>query len=331
MSESAHPYQHLTPDLVLDAVESCGFEVNGRLFPLNSYENRVYQVGIEDDTPLIAKFYRPERWSREQLLEEHGFVAELEEAEVPVVGAIKLADGGYLADYGGFTLALFPQRGGQAPDITLPDTLFRVGQWIGRIHQVGARSDFQARPTIDPIGTIERGHRFVLENGFVPDDLKHPYESLIRDLLTEIKRNIEEAGPVNSLRLHGDCHLGNILVREERILFVDFDDARQGPAIQDLWLMLSGDGAEQSLEMGELIEGYEQFNDFNPRERFLIEPLRTMRLVNQAAWLAWRWDDPTFPMHFPWFGQPRFWSDHILMLREQLSNLQQPPVSPPVV
>lgn len=329
METMAHPYQYLTPDLVLDAVEACGYPVNGRLLPLNSYENRVYQVGIEDRQPLIAKFYRPGRWSRPQLEEEHGFVAELEAGEIPAIGALPMADGSYLADYGGFTLALYPQRGGQAPDITMPDTLFRIGQWLGRIHQVGARCDFQHRPTIDPVRIIEQGHRYVLEAGFVPRDLREAYQSLIPDLLDAIRACQDRAGNVTLQRLHGDCHLGNILNREERLLFVDFDDARQGPAIQDIWLMLSGDTEEQRGQLGELIDGYEQFNELNPAECHLIEPLRTMRLINQAAWLAWRWDDPTFPMHFPWFGQERFWADHILMLREQLANLQQPPVRPP--
>lgn len=329
METMAHPYQYLTPDLVLDAVEACGFTVNGRLFPLNSYENRVYQVGIEGQQPLIAKFYRPGRWSRPQLEEEHGFVAELEEADIPAIGALPLAGGGYLADYGGFTLALYPQRGGQAPDITMPDTLYRIGQWLGRIHQVGARSDFQHRPTIDPVRVIDEGQRYVLDAGFVPDDLVPAYRSLIPDLLDAVKACQDRAGDITLQRLHGDCHLGNILVREEQLLFVDFDDARQGPAIQDIWLMLSGDAEEQRWQLGELTEGYEQFNELDPAECHLIEPLRTMRLVNQAAWLAWRWDDPTFPMHFPWFGQARFWSDHILMLREQLASLQQPPIRPP--
>lgn len=329
VSDAAHPYQHLTPDVVLDAVESVGFQVNGRLFPLNSYENRVYQVGLEDAEPLIAKFYRPERWSQAQLAEEHEFVAELAEAEVPVVGALPLAEGSYLGHWKEFTFALYPQRGGQAPDVSLPDTLFRIGQWLGRIHQVGAVKPFEHRPTLAIVPTIEHCRDYLVGSGFIPEELKTPYQTLINDLLTEIERNLEAAGEVSSLRLHGDCHLGNILMREERILFVDFDDTRQGPAIQDIWLLLSGDAEEQSWQLGEIMEGYEQFNNLNLRERYLIEPLRTMRLINQAAWLAWRWDDPTFPQHFPWFGQARFWSDHILILREQLANLQQPPVSLP--
>jgi len=328
-NEAVHPYQNLTPDLVLDAIESVGYHVNGRLFPLNSYENRVYQVGIEDSTPLIAKFYRPRRWSAEQLGEEHGFVAELEAREIPVVGAIPLSNGDYVAHWKGFDFALYPQRGGQAPDVSMPDTLFRIGQWLAQIHQVGAIKPFRARPAFHIVESIQQCRDFLLGSGFIPDELRTPYESLIADLLPEIERNIKAAGETASIRLHGDCHLGNILMREERILFVDFDDARQGPPIQDIWLLLSGDAEEQSWQLGEILEGYEQFNELNLSERYLIEPLRTLRLINQAAWLGWRWDDPTFPLHFPWFGQPRFWSDHILTLREQLSNLQQPPLTLP--
>ncbi len=329
VSDTAHPYQHLTPDVVLDAVESAGFQVNGRLFPLNSYENRVYQVGLEDSDPLIAKFYRPRRWSQAQLTEEHQFVAELADAEIPVVGALPLGENEYLGHWNEFTFALYPQRGGQAPDVSLPDTLFRIGQWLGRIHRVGSVKPFQHRPTLEILNTIEHCRDYLLSSGFIPDDLHESYSTLIQHLVKEISHNLEAAGTYNSLRLHGDCHLGNILMREQRILFVDFDDTRQGPAVQDIWLLLSGDAQEQAWQFGEIMDGYEQFNSLDLRERYLIEPLRTMRLVNQAAWLAWRWDDPTFPQHFPWFGQARFWSDHILVLREQLANLQQPPLSLP--
>ncbi|MDX1589944.1 MAG: serine/threonine protein kinase [Oleiphilaceae bacterium] len=327
--ESGHPYQFLTPDLVLDAVESAGFVVNGRLFPLNSYENRVYQVGIEGSEPLIAKFYRPNRWSHQQLEEEHSFVAELAEGEIPVVAALALPGGGYLGQWKGFTFALYPQRGGQAPDISMPDTLYRLGQWLGRLHRIGSLTPFRHRPTMDIPGTLRENQQLLLDSGFIPEDLRLPYSTLMEDLIPRVERRLADAGDWQSLRLHGDFHLGNILMRDERIMLVDFDDTRQGPAMQDIWLLLSGELQEQQMQFAEIIEGYEQFNEFNPRERFLVEPLRTYRVVSQAAWLARRWDDPTFPQHFPWFAHARYWSDHILMLREQLSGLDSPPLQLP--
>jgi len=328
-NDKAHPYQFLTPDLVLDAIESVGFVVNGRLFPLNSYENRVYQVGIEDSDPLIAKFYRPNRWTPEQLEEEHRFVAELEAGEVPAVAAIPLPTGGYLGHWQGFTFALYPQRGGQAPDISMPDTLYRLGQWLGRLHRIGSVKPFEHRPQMDIMGSIQGSRDFLMESGFIPQDLQLPYGSLVDDLLIRIEKRLADAGQWDNIRLHGDFHLGNILMREERILLVDFDDTRQGPAMQDIWLLLSGEASEQSGQFAEIIEGYEQFHSFNTRERFLIEPLRTFRVIDQAAWLARRWEDPTFPQHFPWFAGARYWSDQILMLREQLANLDAPPLTLP--
>ncbi len=326
---STHPYDNLTPEVVLDVVEAAGFRTNGRLFGLNSYENRVYQVGIEDDTPLIIKFYRPGRWNAAQLREEHEFCRDLLEHEIPVVAPLPLAGGQSLGESHGFYFALFPQRGGQAPDISLPDTLFRLGQWLGRIHAVGEIRPFTNRPTIDIVGQLERESRYLLEHDWVPADLRTGYETLVRDLIDWSRQKVTEAGPYRALRLHGDCHLGNILMRDEQILFVDFDDARTGPAIQDLWLLLSGSEAEQAVQFAELLEGYENFHEFDYRQRLLIEPLRTLRQVAQSAWLARRWDDPAFPRHFPWFTQPRYWSDQILGLREQLAALQGPPLTLP--
>jgi len=326
---SNHPYDDLTPEVVLDVVEDAGFRTNGRLFGLNSYENRVYQVGIEDDSPLIIKFYRPGRWNAAQLREEHDFCRDLLEHEIPVVAPLPLAEGQTLGEGHGFYFALFPQRGGQAPDISMPDTLYRLGQWLGRIHAVGEIRPFVSRPTIDILGQLERESQYLLENDWIPADLRIGYETLIRDLIDWSSHKVAEAGPYRALRLHGDCHLGNILMRDEQILFVDFDDARTGPAIQDIWLLLSGSEAEQAVQFAEVLEGYENFHEFDYRQRLLIEPLRTLRQVAQSAWLARRWDDPAFPRHFPWFSQPRYWSDQILGLREQLSALQAPPLTLP--
>ncbi|MFE8072159.1 serine/threonine protein kinase [Marinobacteraceae bacterium S3BR75-40.1] len=326
---SGHPYDALTPDLILDSVEAAGFTVNGRLFPLNSYENRVYQVGLEDQTPVIAKFYRPERWTEAQIIEEHTFTHELVAGEIPVVASLPLANGDFLGRAGDFLFALFPQRGGQAPDVSVPDTLYRLGQWLGRLHAIGAKRAFEYRPSLDILATLTSSRDLLLEKGFIPPSLEEAYTSLLRDLIELTGQRIADAGEVDWIRLHGDCHMGNILVREDQMLLVDLDDARQGPAMQDLWLLLNGERPEREAQFSELLEGYEQFYDLNLRERYLIEPLRTARVVGHAAWLGKRWDDPTFPQHFPWFGQERFWSDHILMLREQLAALQEPPIGLP--
>lgn len=327
MSDTGHPYDALTPDVLLDAMEDAGFVINGRLFPLNSYENRVYQVGIEDSPSVIAKFYRPGRWTRAQIEEEHAFSHELVEAEVPVVAPMKLANGDSIAEHAGFYFAVFPQRGGQAPDTSEPDMLWRMGQWLGQLHNIGAREPFRERPTLDLQQGLDNEAHYLTESGLIPRDLRPAWDSLIPDLLAACKARVEEAGPIDTLRLHGDCHAGNILVRDEQMLFVDLDDCRQGPAIQDLWLLLNGDEKDQSMQFSELLEGYETFRDINRRERFLIEPLRCYRQINHAAWLARRWDDPAFPKFFPWFAQPRFWSDQILALREQLAALQAPPIN----
>lgn len=326
---SAHPYDNLTPAVVLDIVDAAGHVTNGRLFPLNSYENRVYQVGIEDGTPLVIKVYRPGRWNASQIREEHDFCRDLLEHEIPVVAPLALANGDTLGESHGFYFALFPQRGGQAPDITYPDTLFRLGQWLGRIHGVGSSRSFRSRPAIDIVRQLRDDSTYLLEHDWVPADLRTGYETLIRDLIDWTAQRVEEAGSYSRIRLHGDCHIGNILVRDEQILFVDFDDARSGPAIQDLWLLLSGQQEEQAVQFAELLEGYENFHDFDYRQRLLIEPLRTLRQVGQSAWLARRWDDPAFPRHFPWFQQPRYWSDQVLSLREQLAALQGPPLTLP--
>ncbi|PVY70712.1 Ser/Thr protein kinase RdoA (MazF antagonist) [Tamilnaduibacter salinus] len=327
MADSAHPYDDLTPDTLLDAIESAGYVANGRIFPLNSYENRVYQVGIEDDSPLIAKFYRPTRWTREQIEEEHTFSHELEAAEIPVIAPTVMPNGTSLGEHAGFLFAVFAQRGGQAPDTSETDMLWRLGQWLGQMHNIGARQPFRHRPAFDLIGGLVRESDYLTRNGWIPEDLRPAWDSLIPDLIEHCRQRIDDAGPIETVRLHGDCHGGNILVREERMLFVDLDDCRQGPAIQDLWLLLNGDDTERSQQFTELLEGYETFRDFNRRERYLIEPLRCFRQMTHAAWLARRWDDPAFPRFFPWFARQRFWSDLLLSLREQLGALQAPPIN----
>lgn len=326
---SSHPYDALTPDTILDAIENAGFVINGRLFALNSYENRVYQIGLDDSQPVIAKFYRPGRWSEAQIREEHRFTAQLAAADIPVVAPLALPSGDTLGEHNGFYFTIFPQRGGQAPDTSVTDTLYRLGQWLGQLHNIGATEPFATRPAMSILADMQAHNQLLTDGGWIPDDLRPAWDSLIPNLIDHCARRIDDAGDTASLRIHGDCHAGNILVRDEQTLFVDLDDCRTGPAVQDLWLLLNGDEVEQGAQFGELLEGYEMFRDFDRRERHLIEPLRCYRQIAHCAWLAKRWDDPAFPRFFPWFTQPRFWSDQILSLREQLAALQAPPISIP--
>lgn len=325
MSENTHPFETLTPDFVMDAVEAHGFWCDGRTFPLNSYENRVYQIGIEEQQPVIAKFYRPARWSNEQILEEHQFCFELQEQELPVVAPL-IQNGESLFEHQGFRFALFPRKGGHAPELDNPDNLFLLGRLMGRIHLAGAASEFKHRPRIDVQSFGYNSVQLISEH-FIPMGLKTAYDTLTRDLLAAIEARMAEAGDIRYIRVHGDCHIGNMLWRDEMAHFVDFDDTRMAPAIQDLWMLLSGDRAEQTSQLSEIVDGYNEFGDFRLRELQLIEPLRTLRMLNYAAWIARRWEDPAFPMAFPWFNTERYWSEHILELREQLSALQEPPLA----
>ena len=319
-----HPFVSLSPDLVLDAVESIGYLSDARVLALNSYENRVYQVGIEGETPIIAKFYRPERWSEAAIREEHAFTLELAEREVPVVAPL-VRDGETLFEHAGFRFALFPRRGGRAPEPGNLDQLYRLGQLLGRLHGVSAMRPFEHR---ESLGVQNFGHdslNFLLEGGFVPRSLLPAYESVARDLLKRLDELFARVR-FTPIRLHGDCHPGNLLCRDETYHMVDLDDCRMGPAVQDLWMMLAGDRHERLGQIAELIDGYQEFHDFDARELPLIEGLRSLRLMHYSAWLARRWDDPAFPMSFPWFGSERYWGDQVLVLREQLSALDEEPL-----
>lgn len=319
-----HPYGALTPGHILDAVETTGLRCDGRLLALNSYENRVYQVGIEDAAPVIAKFYRPQRWSPAAIREEHAFSQELAAHEVPVVAPLPDRRGETLHRHGDFLFAVYPRCGGRAPDLEQRDTLVRIGRFIARIHEVGRAARFLQRPTLDPVPRGEEARRAVLTSDLLPLELVSVYRDLSADVLRRIQRTLESIGPVSRLRLHGDTHPGNILWTEDGPHFVDLDDACTGPAMQDLWMFLSGDPLEMAWQMRALLEGYETFASLDRRELGLISPLRTLRILRHAAWLARRADDPAFIDGFPIFYTPRFWEDHILTLREQAAALDEP-------
>ena len=320
-----HPYDRLTPETVIDAVESAGYRSDARLLALNSYENRVYQVGIEDAAPLIAKFYRPQRWSEAQIREEHAFSLELQGAEISVVAPLVDSRGESLHCFEGFHFALFPRRGGYPPELDNLDNMLVLGRTLGRIHAVGAARQFTRRQQLTVERMIGASRAFVLE-GFMPRDLVPAYETLTADLHSAASELYDQARPADLIRVHGDCHVGNILWRDDTAHFVDLDDCCTAPAIQDLWMFLNGERHERELQLSELVAGYSEFCDFDARQLRWIEALRTMRLIHYAAWLARRWEDPAFPRCFTWFNTERYWAQHILELREQLAALQEEPL-----
>ncbi len=320
-----HPYDQLTPDRVIDAIESTGRLSDARLLALNSYENRVYQVGIEGDTPLIAKFYRPGRWSDEQILEEHAFSLELVAADISVVAPLQDEAGRTLHTFEGFRFALFPRRGGYPPELDNLDNLLVLGRTLGRIHGVGKTAPFRYRQQITVQRMLLESREFLLD-GFIPVALVPAYDSLTADLADAVSRTYAAVAPADQIRVHGDCHIGNILWRDDTAHFVDLDDCCSAPAVQDLWMFLNGERHDRQLQLAELIEGYSEFCDFDPRQIRWIEALRAMRLVHYAAWLARRWHDPAFPRSFTWFNTERYWAEHILELREQLAALQEEPL-----
>ncbi|WP_220812400.1 serine/threonine protein kinase [Pseudomonas paralcaligenes] len=320
----SHPFSTLTPDLVLDAVESLGYLSDARVLALNSYENRVYQVGIEESEPLIAKFYRPDRWSDAAIREEHAFSRELVEHEVPVVAPLE-RDGESLFEHAGFRFALFPRRGGRAPEPGNLDQLYRLGQLLGRLHAVGATRPFAERETLAVDNFGHASLDTLLQGGFIPSGLLPAYRSVAQDLLGRLDALFGRVR-YSAIRLHGDCHPGNLLYRDETFNVVDLDDCRMGPAVQDLWMMLAGERQERLGQLAELIDGYQEFHDFDPRELPLIEGLRALRLLHHSAWIARRWDDPAFPLAFPWFANERYWGDQVLMLREQIAALDEEPL-----
>jgi Ser/Thr protein kinase RdoA (MazF antagonist) len=319
------PYAQLSPDLIFEAVESVGFECDGGIIPLASYENRVYQIGVEDGF-VVAKFYRPGRWSNSAILEEHRFALELEEREVPAVPPLVI-DGETLHEHEGYRFAIFERRGGRWPELGTTDDRVYMGRVVGRIHAVGALGRFRHRATLSPDWLGRESVAMLESSGFIPAHLTASYHSIAADVLDAIDRQFDAAGDYTVLRIHGDCHPGNVLWTDAGPHFVDLDDCVNGPAVQDLWLFLSGSRDEMSVQLADLLEGYMQFRDFDYRELHLIEALRALRIIHYSAWIARRWSDPAFPRAFPWFGEPRYWEEHVLALREQRAALDEPPLS----
>jgi Ser/Thr protein kinase RdoA (MazF antagonist) len=346
----AAPFAGLTPDLILNAVDSTGLRTSGQVLALNSYENRVFQVGLEAGglagvgqdadrlqgagssdpaalAPVVVKFYRPLRWSDEAILEEHRFLAELVEREVPAVAPLAFG-GRTLHPFEGFRFTVFPRRGGRAPELSNPSVRERIGRFLGRLHAVGGTGPFHHRPRLDVDTFGVEPSAFLLEHGWLPADLEPVYRGVVAEAIEGVRHCFERAGEVRTLRLHGDCHEGNLLWTEvgphPGPHFVDFDDSRTGPAMQDLWMLLSGSREEMQVQLNDLLRGYEDFVEFNPRELELMEALRTLRLIHYSAWIARRWQDPAFPAAFPWFDSPRYWEARILELREQTAAMQEP-------
>lgn len=324
--DSTLAYAELQPDDILEALEGIGFECDGRFLALNSYENRVYQIGIEDSESVVAKFYRPARWSDDAILEEHSFTKELADQEIPVVAPLLINDR-TLHRAGHFRFSVSPSRGGRAPELDDREMMKQLGRLVARIHLQGEVKPFRYRPAVNIETYGEDSADFLLNEEFIPYELADVYEGVVEHLLDSVEACYERAGAVRNIRLHADFHPGNVLVNRDQLYIVDLDDARSGPAIQDLWMFLSGDKAEQQPQLATLLEGYEEFRQFDARELNLIEALRSLRLLHYAAWLARRWDDPAFKIAFPWFNTGRFWDEHLLSLREQTALMQETPLS----
>lgn len=323
--QNHNAYQQLSPDDVLNNIELFGYQCDGRLLALNSYENRVYRVGLVDGSSIVAKFYRPNRWTNQQILEEHQFTETLAELEIPVVAPIKV-DGQTLLETELFRFAIFENRGGRAPDLEDYDQLEQFGRFMGRIHRVGQAQHFEHRPTLN-INSFGREPRdFLLESGFIPQDLLTAYTSLTDQLLEGVEHSYQRAGEITLIRTHGDCHPSNILWTNDGPHIVDFDDARTAPAVQDLWMFIAGSRADQTAALDAILEGYTQFCPFDARELHLIEALRTLRLIHYFGWLGKRWSDPAFKLAFPWFNTQQSWETHILNLREQAANIYEEPL-----
>lgn len=318
-------FADLRPEDIVATLDDLGFDCDGRFLALNSYENRVYQVGIEDERPVVAKFYRPGRWSDDSIQEEHEFALDLAAQEIPVVPPLEI-DGETLKHSGHHRLAVYSCHGGRAPDLDNYELLTQLGRLVARIHLEGEVTAFKHRPRIDIESYGVESIDYLLDNDFMPEANRAAYESVAELVLDGVEACFERAGNTKELRLHGDFHPGNVLVQMDRLHIVDLDDCRHGPAVQDLWMFLSGDRAEQTPQLDALLEGYQSFRRFDPRELHLIEALRSLRIMHYAAWLARRWEDPAFKIAFPWFHSARYWDDHVLALREQVALMQEAPL-----
>jgi len=339
------PFSGLTPDAILNAIDSVaggaglpgGARVSGQVLALNSYENRVFQLGLESagdlaqPPPIIAKFYRPGRWTDAQIGEEHAFLEELAQAEVPAVAPLRVG-GATLHFSGGFRFALFERRGGRTPELSDPAVRERIGRFLGRLHMVGARSPFAVRRPLNLETFGREPSAYLLDHGWLPSGLENIYRDLTRQALERIATVFARVAPLRLQRVHGDCHPGNLIwnewTAEPGPVFVDFDDSVMAPAVQDLWMLLSGSPAEMEEQLRDVLRGYEQFADFDRSQLLLIEPLRTLRLIHYSAWIARRWSDPAFPAAFPWFPEARYWEARVLELREQLAAMQEPALAP---
>lgn len=319
--ENQTPYAHLSPDVILDAVESIGFLCTGSLLALNSFENRVYQIGIEDAEPLIVKFYRPHRWSTEAILEEHQFSFELAQHEIPVIAPMIINDRS-LHQHNDFRFALYPRRGGRALELDNSEQLEWMGRFLGRLHNISACQSFQHRIQLNIQNYGQAPYEFLIEHGFIPDYLKPNFCNTVEKILDKIAQLFKHIGPLQHLRLHGDCHAGNVLWSETGPHIVDLDDCLMGPAIQDIWMLLSGKPEQMEVQLTKILQGYCKFHDFNYRERHLIEVLRTLRMLHYSGWLAKRWGDPAFPLSFPWFNTSAYWEHQLINLNEQLDLLE---------
>jgi Ser/Thr protein kinase RdoA (MazF antagonist) len=325
MTIAAQPFAALTPQCVLDAAAAVGIDGDGRLLALNSYENRVYRLGTAGAGAWVLKFYRPQRWSVAQIAEEHSFTLSLAERELPVAAPLVIG-GDTLFSHAGFRFAVFPCLPGRAPELDSPDALTLLGRTLARIHAVGALRGFEARPALNLERFGRRARADILAGRFVPESLRASYESASDHLLGVIEREFDSVGAVPMIRVHGDCHLGNILWNDRGPVFVDLDDCALAPRVQDLWMFLSGDAGAQQSAWARLIEGYEEFGRLDYCELRLIEPLRGLRMLHHAAWIGGRWHDPAFPRAFPWFGEPRYWESHIGDLLDQIASIEDPPI-----
>lgn len=323
---TAPVYAELSPELVIAAVEAASGRLSdARVLALNSYENRVYQIGMEEGPPLVAKFYRPGRWSEVQIREEHAFSYELLDGELPVLAPLKNDEGQSLHEHHGYRFALFSRKGGQGLEAGDFEQLYRVGLVLGRLHAIGAQRAFEARPALTVERYLEQPSALILAGDFLPSHLRDTYQKVLEQLRPKLAALGLERFPL--IRTHGDCHPGNVLwTRDDGPWMLDFDDCQSAPAVQDLWMLLCGPRADQERQLGELLEGYQTFYDFDPRQLQLIEGLRSLRMVQYAGWLAARWEDPAFPRYFPWFNTPAYWQEHVAELQEQCLRLDEEPL-----